>query len=142
MYCQKSDLTAWVLGKYLDRVEKLSPGVIDGMLDQVSQEINEFIGRRYKLPLNKIPAVLKRIAIVLTSYRCLGAITSLMNTEAMSDNDLIYIQSEAKRAYKELEDIAGGRLTLDMEDENAGGNQPIQAISPPRVFGPEVLKKY
>ena len=139
MYCSKNDLESWVLEAYLERLEQISPGLIDGMMEQVSLEIDEHLKCRFALPLPKVPATLRRIAAVLVGYRCLGAITSLMNTEAGSENDLLYIQREAAQAYKDLKEIAGGDLDIGLETETG---KALQSISPPRVFSDDLLKRY
>lgn len=121
MYCAPEELKQYVFQKYLDKIEQLEPGIIAGHISGVCAEIDDALRPRFVLPLANPPETVRRIARVLAAYRCVGSITSLMKTEASSENVWLPLQTQYKQAVKQLETIAGGKMDLGLE---ALGNEP------------------
>ena len=113
-YCTAADLATYVLQAYLDKLEELHPGLLDKNIAAVSQEIDDVLRPRYALPLATVPGTINRIAAVLTCYRSLGAITSLMDTDAGSDNQFLYVQDMVKQARADLGLIRDGKIDLGL----------------------------
>lgn len=135
-YCTTADLAEYVLQAYLDKLEELSPGLLDKNISSISEEIDDVLRPRYKLPLKGVPGTLRRIAAVLASYRSIGAITSLMDTDAGSDNQFLYIQDMVRQARKELELVRDGKIDLGLsllgeEEVSPGG---ISVKSPKKHY--------
>ena len=143
-YCDVSDLSRWVLQAYLDKVEELNPGLLQGAIDGVSAEIDDVLRKYYTLPLSTVPETVKRICAVLACYRCLGAITSLMDTEAQANNEYVYIQGQAKQAQKDLDAIRDGKVDLELEKIGVTSSSPdeIEVIAGSKLFGPDTWGKF
>ncbi len=143
-YCTTSDLSRWVFQPYLDAVEAKNPGLLQGVIDAVSLETDDVLRKLYVLPLTAVPETLKRICAVLACYRCLGAITSLMDTEAQANNEFIFIQGQAKQAQKDLEAIRDGKVDLELERLGAEEAKPreMEVITRPKMFGPDTWEKF
>lgn len=144
IYCSRLDLEDYVLRQYLDKVEELNPGVLEKHIGQVSSEIDDVLRHRYVLPLATVPETIKRIAAVMVCYRSIGAITSLMSTEAASNNQFIYIQNQNKAAEKSLIDIRKGDVDLGLLQLGAPvvDDGEMEVIVPPKIFSDDMLGGY
>ena len=110
-YCQATDLKGYVLQNYLDKVEELNPGSVQGHIDQASAEIDEALAQGgYAAPEGGASAALKRICAVMAAWRSIGQITSLMSSEASSNNEWLPLQRLNSRAEKDLDAIRAGKL--------------------------------
>jgi phage gp36-like protein len=116
MYCQKTDLTGYVLNAYLTAAEEQTPGIVDQTLANVSGEIDDALRSRFELPLAEVPGTLTRIAAVMASYRIVGAITSVMASEGGSNNEWIPLQTQYKQAVKDLEAVRSGKLDIGLKE--------------------------
>lgn len=136
MYCAAVDLAEFVLQAYLDKLEELNPGLLIKNIASVSQEIDDVLRPRYVLPLATVPGTIRRIAAVLVCYRSLGAITSLMDTDAGSDNQFLYIQDMVKQARKDLDLIREGKIDLGLTLLGAVEVSPggIMVSAPDKLF--------
>lgn len=114
-YCTADDLAQHVLQAYLDKLEALKPGLIAGHIEGVTREIDDRLRARFVVPLASPPETIKRICAVLAAFRVVGAITSVMRTEATSDNSWLPLQTLHKQALKELEAITTGDLDLGLD---------------------------
>jgi len=142
MYCSIADVKDYVLDKYLDAMEEQNSGVLDRMLESVSGEIDEAIQFRYNLPLSVIPQQLKRIAAVITAYRVIGAITSVVSSESSVENEFLYLQQMYKSAEKELNDIknkcADGLDPLHLDEDI----EKLEVYSCARTFTDQMLSMF
>lgn len=116
MYCERADLTDYVLEAYLVAAEEQTAGIVEKTIRNVSGEIDDALRARFELPLLQTPDTLKRIASVMVAYRVVGGITSLMNSEGGSNNDWIPIQTQYKQAIKDLESIRDGKLNIGLKE--------------------------
>ncbi|MGE4195328.1 MAG: DUF1320 domain-containing protein [Pseudodesulfovibrio sp.] len=114
MYCERTDLTDYVLEAYLTAAENQTAGIVDKTIANVSGEIDDALRARFELPLVSTPNTLKRIAAVIVSYRVVGGITSLMTSEGGSNNDWIPLQTQYKQAVRDLESIRDGKLNVGL----------------------------
>lgn len=135
MYCQRSDLTDYVLAAYLDAAEEQSPGIVDKTMANVAGEIDDALRPSFVMPLSTVPATLTRIAAVMSAYRVVGAITSLMSTETSGGNEWIPLQSQYKQAVKDLAAIRDARMDIGLEEL---GEQPAQGEAMATVTRPRM----
>ena len=115
-YCIEEDLTEYILAEYLEKFEEISSGIVDRKISTVSGEIDDALRGRYQLPLTSVPETLKRINAVLAAYQAAGAITSLVETAALSDNEFLFLQDMAKQARKDLDLIRQGKMDIGLEE--------------------------
>lgn len=116
MYCTQNDLTDYILEDYLLAVERKKPGLGEDTIKNVSGEIDDALRHRFVLPLSTIPATIIRICAVMSSFRMIGAITSLMESEASSGNEWLPLQTLYKQSVKDLESIRDGKLALGLKE--------------------------
>jgi phage gp36-like protein len=132
------------LQNYLDKIEELNPGVLADAIAAVSAEMDDVLRTLYVLPLATVPETLKRISAVLAAHRCVGAITSLMSSEAQTENEWIFLQGEAKQARKDLADIRDGKINLELERLGADQAKPegIRVLTRRRMFDADTWGKF
>ncbi len=116
MYCQRADLTDYVLNAYLVAAEEQTPGIVEKTIGNVSGEIDDALRARFELPLRQVPGTLTRIASVIAGYRIVGAITSVMAAEGGSNNEWIPLQTQYRQAVKDLEAIRDGHLDIGLKE--------------------------
>jgi len=116
VYCERADLTDYVLEAYLTAAEEQTPGIVAKTIQNVSGEIDDALRARFELPLATVPGTLKRIAAVIVSYRVVGGITSLMTSEGGSNNDWIPLQTQYKQAVKDLEAVRAANLDIGLKE--------------------------
>ena len=75
-----------------------------------------------------MPELVRYIATAISAYRVVGAITSLMDTEASSDNEWIPLQKQWKYCTDLLEDIVSGKQKLPLTEVNADREDPTFAV--------------
>ncbi len=133
--CQASHITDLLLPKYVQACEKLNPGLVDRVIDEVSGEVGDALSYRYPQPWPHVPELVRYIVAAIGAYRVIGAITSLMKTEATSENEWIPIQKQWKYATEFLEDIVRGRQKLPLEEAHPDREDPSVAVmSRPPLF--------
>ncbi|CAN2042516.1 putative DUF1320 domain-containing protein [Candidatus Magnetomoraceae bacterium gMMP-15] len=141
-YCTTQDIADYILQQYLDKLEEMNPGVLTRRMEAVFEEIDSGISSKYSLPLEFVPARLRRIAAVLAGYRAIGAITSLIETEAGTENQFLYLQREYMRVVKELNEIkeacSEGEDVLELEESS----NIIQVSTKNRIFTNSVWEQY
>ena len=133
IYCTADILTDFVLAQYLAKVEELNPGSVDRHIGQVSEEIDEaLLVGGYSIPTENNSATLTRMCAVMAAWRCIGEITSLMDTEAASDNEWLPLQKLNTRAEKELDKIRDGKL--NPVPDNSTDDCGIEVSAPEPIF--------
>ena len=114
--CTRESVCDRVLAVYVEKAEEFNPGVVDRTIEDVSGEIIDVLSYRYPQPWPNVPQLLANIASVFAAYRIMGAITSIVDTEAASDNEWIPLQQQFKSCEKQLDDLAKGKLKLPFEE--------------------------
>jgi hypothetical protein len=141
LYCTEADLKDYILEAYLDKLEEINPGICSRTLENVSAEILEAIHQGgHTIPETGYSAILKRICAVMTAYRCVGDITTLMDTEASSGNEWIPLQRLFEKSEKHLDKIREGKL--DPYPASANGDTGISVSAPDAMFGPSTWEKF
>lgn len=120
---------------YVAACEEQNPGLVDRTIEAVSGEIADALSYRYPQPWPQVPELVRYIATAISAYRVVGAITSLMDTEASSDNEWIPLQKQWKYCTDLLEDIVSGKQKLPLTEVNADREDPTFAVvSRPPLF--------
>ena len=141
-YCTESDLADHLLQAYLDALEAKNPGVLARMIASASIRIDEALSARYEVPFSPAPETIKHMAATFAAYEALSAITSLIDTEAGSNNEFLPLQREYSRLQKVLAEYAAGKTKvpgLAGEDGQAG---EVLVNAPPQQFGPDTWSKF
>ena len=124
-----------MLVKYVDACEKQNPGLVDRTIEAVSGEIADALSYRYPQPWPFVPELVRYIAAVISAYRVVEAVTSLVDTEETGNNEWIPLQKQWKYCTELLEDIASGKRKLPLAEANPDREDPTFAVvSRPPLF--------
>lgn len=106
---------------------EIDPVILDGALRAASDEIDSYVGGRYRLPLDPKPAHLTRICCDIARYVLTGDIRQ--ETEVINER--------YKAAVRFLELVASGKVTLGPARDGAitSADGSVQFIQGGRVFG-------
>lgn len=118
LLCNRENITDLLHKKYVEACEKQNPELVERTIRDVSGEIGDMLSYRYPQPWPYVPELIRYCAAVISAYRVVEAITTLVNTEAASENEWIPLQRQWKHVLELLEDIAKGRLKLPLEEVN------------------------
>ena len=133
--CGRADVLDIMHPKYVQACEQQNAGLVERTIEAVSGEIGDALSYRYPQPWPSVPELVRYIATVISAYRVAGAITSLMDTEASSDNEWLPLQKQWKYCTDMLGDIVSGRQKLPLSEANADREDPVFAVvSRPPLF--------
>lgn len=133
--CRREHILDLLLVKYVDACEKQNPGLVDRTIEAVSGEIADALSYRYPQPWPFVPELVRYIAAVISAYRVVEAITSLVDTEETGNNEWIPLQKQWKYCTELLEDIASGKRKLPLAEANPDREDPTFAVvSRPPLF--------
>ncbi|MGB0683401.1 MAG: gp436 family protein [Magnetovibrionaceae bacterium] len=108
-----------------DREEPYTNAIVDGVLDtalaDAGHEIDGYIGARYTLPLNPVPALLVPIACALTR--------AYLHVDAMPEE----VSEKRDDALRKLKDISKGTMALPNPTSEPTPNESGAAV----LSGPE-----
>lgn len=135
LLCRREHILDLLLVKYVDACEKQNPGLVDRTIEAVSGEIADALSYRYPQPWPFVPELVRYIAAVISAYRVVEAVTSLVDTEETSNNEWIPLQKQWKYCTELLEDIASGKRKLPLAEANPDREDPTFAVvSRPPLF--------
>lgn len=126
--CGRDDVLDLMHPKYVQACEKQNPGLVERTLEAVSGEIGDALSYRYPQPWPYVPELVRYIATAISAYRVVGAITSLMDTEASNENEWIPIQKQWRYCTGLLEDIVSGKQKLPLEEVNPDREEASVAV--------------
>ena len=133
--CRREHILDLLLVKYVDACEKQNPGLVDRTIEAVSGEIADALSYRYPQPWPFVPELVRYIAAVISAYRVVEAVTSLVDTEETGNNEWIPLQKQWKYCTELLEDIASGKRKLPLAEANPDRDDPTFAVvSRPPLF--------
>jgi len=143
VYCGSDDLKDYVLEAYLAKAEELNPGGAERHLAQVSEEIDgALLQAGHALPLKRVPGKLKQLAAVITAFRVVSNITSLMQDSGTSGNEWLGLQTLHKQAVKDLDSIRSGDLDLFPTVDPEPAEHGLEVSTQPRIFGDDVWRRF
>ena len=132
--CEREHLIDLLHLKYVEACERQNPGLVQRTIEAVSGEIGDALSYRYPQPWPYVPELVRYIAAVVSAYRVVEAITSLVDTEASSDNEWIPLQKQWKYVTDLLEDIVRGRLKLPLDEANPDREEASVAVMTRKPF--------
>ncbi|MDY0348762.1 MAG: hypothetical protein RBR13_08025 [Tenuifilaceae bacterium] len=109
-WCTREDLTQYVLAAYLDAADGKNPGVVDRAMAAVHGEMAEALLAGGFGGYNGSSAILTRIAAVLSAWRSVAAITSLVQSEGGGTTEWNPLLHERRKAEADLDAIRRGIL--------------------------------
>lgn len=112
--CERQNITDLLHVKYVEACERQNPELVERTIEAVSGEIGDMLSYHYPQPWPYIPELIRYCCAVISAYRIVEAITSLVDTEAASDNEWLPLQKQWREVLDLLEDIAKGRLKLPL----------------------------
>ena len=135
LLCRREHILDLLLVTYVDACEKQNPGLVDRTIEAVSGEIADALSYRYPQPWPFVPELVRYIAAVISAYRVVEAVTSLVDTEETGNNEWIPLQKQWKYCTELLEDIASGKRKLPLVEANPDREDPTFAVvSRPPLF--------
>lgn len=134
LLCNRENITDLLHKKYVEACEKQNPELVERTIRDVSGEIGDMLSYRYPQPWPYVPELIRYCAAVISAYRVVEAITTLVTTEAASENEWIPLQKQWKHVLELLEDIAKGRLKLPLEEANPDRENAVFAVVSRKPF--------
>lgn len=133
--CGRDDVLDLMHPKYVQACEKQNPGLVERTIEAVSGEIGDALSYRYPQPWPYVPELVRYIATAISAYRAVGAITSLMDTEASSDNEWLPLQKQWRYCTGLLEDIVRGKQKLPLDEAKPDREDAsVAVVSRPPLF--------
>lgn len=133
--CRREHIVDLLHAKYMEACEKQNPGLVERTIEAVSGEVSDALSYRYPQPWPYVPELVRYIVAVISAYRVVEAITSLVDTEESGDNEWIPLQKQWKYCTDLLEDIVSGKQKLPLSEANPDREDPTFAVvSRPPLF--------
>lgn len=104
---------------------------IEQAIDEAQALCNGYIGKRYKLPLARVPGLLSAWARAITRYK--------LHQDRISDERTDPVARDYRDALKFLALVAEGKFSLGIEDPEAEGPGEVRIDPGAKVFGREFL---
>ena len=134
LLCERQNITDLLHVKYVEACERQNPELVERTIAAVSGEIGDMLSYRYPQPWPYIPELIRYCCAVISAYRIVEAITSLVDTEDGRDNEWLPLQKQWKEVLNLLEDIAKGRLKLPLEEANPDREEASVAVVSRKPF--------
>lgn len=135
LLCNRGHIVDLLHAPYVEACEKQNPGIVDRTIEAVSGEVGDALSYRYPQPWPYVPELVRYIAAVISAYRVVEAITSLVDTEASSENEWLPLQKQWKYCTDLLADLASGKLKLPLEEANPDREEAsVAVVSKPPFF--------
>ena len=135
LLCRKEHILDLLHADYVAACEEQNPGLVERTIEAVSGEVSDALSYRYPQPWPYVPELIRYIAAVISAYRVVEAITSLVDTEASSANEWLPLQKQWKYVTELLEDIVSGKQKLPLEETNPDREEAsVAVVSRPPLF--------
>ncbi len=133
-YCSRTDLEGYVLSAYLDAAEKLRAGAVAQHIAQVSAEIDDALAPLYQVPLDPVPATVKRVCAVLAAYRVVGGVTTLVTEGGTTKDEWIPLQAAVKQAQIDMDAMRAGKSGYGLDGYELVDQSVVVTADKP-IFG-------
>lgn len=133
-FCTREQITDLLLDKYVAACEKLNPGIVDRTITAVTGEVAGLLMARYPQPWPYVPTIVSYVVSVIAAYRIPQAITSLVGTEAASDNEWLPLQKQWKYCTDLLDDWVKERARLEFDGVNEREDASLAVVAPKKHF--------
>ena len=135
LLCRRDHIVDLLHAAYVEACEAQNPGLVERTIEAVSGEVADALSYRYPQPWPYVPELIRYIAAVISAYRVVEAITSLVDTEASSANEWLPLQKQWKYVTGLLEDIVSGKQKLSLEETNPDREEAsVAVVSRPPLF--------
>lgn len=135
LLCRRDHIVDLLHAAYVEACEVQNPGLVERTIEAVSGEVSDALSYRYPQPWPYVPELIRYIAAVISAYRVVEAITSLVDTEASSANEWLPLQKQWKYVTGLLEDIVSGKQKLPLEETNPDREEAsVAVVSRPPLF--------
>ena len=135
LFCTRDQITDLLLADYVQACEEKNPGLVDRTVAAVTGEIMSMLSYRYPQPWPTVPELIRYITGVISAYRIVEAITTLVDSEATVDNEWLPLQKQWKYCTELLEDIRDGKQKLtDLDEAFLDREEPTFAVVSPKPF--------
>ncbi|WP_300803251.1 phage protein Gp36 family protein [uncultured Desulfovibrio sp.] len=135
LLCRRDHIVDLLHAAYVAACEVQNPGLVERTIEAVSGEVSDALSYRYPQPWPYVPELIRYIAAVISAYRVVEAITSLVDTEASSANEWLPLQKQWKYVTELLEDIVSGKQKLPLEETNPDREEAsVAVVSRPPLF--------
>lgn len=94
-----------------DRDGQVDEASVTRAMTEATGEIESYISKRYTIPLNPVPPLIRRVCVDIAVYHLAGVTGATMTNE---------IRARYERAIGLLRDISGGRAGLGAYDPGNG----------------------
>lgn len=132
--CSRENITDLLHAEYVAACEGQNPGLVERTIRDVSGEIGDMLSYRYPQPWPYVPEIVRYIAAVISAYRIVEAITTLVKSEASDANEWIPLQKQWKQCLEWLDDIAKGKLKLPLPEANPDREEASVAVIARKPF--------
>lgn len=126
--CERKHIIDLLHEKYVQACEEQNSELVARTIEAVSGEIGDALSYRYPQPWPYVPELARYICAVISAYRVVEAITSLVDSEAASDNEWLPLQKQWKYVTDLLDQIAKGKLKLPLEEANPDREEASVAV--------------
>ncbi len=135
LLCKREHLTDLLHAAYMQACEEQNPGIVERTIEAVSGEVGDALSYRYPQPWPYVPELVRYIAAVISAYRVVEAITSLVDSEASEGNEWIPLKKQWKQCLSMLDDIAKGKLKLPLDETHPDREDAsVAVVSRPALF--------
>lgn len=135
LLCDRAAIVDLLHAKYVEACEKQNQGIVERTIEAVSGEIGDALSYRYPQPWPSVPELVRYIAAVLSAYRVVEAITSLVSSEAGDNNEWIPLQKQWRYCTGLLEDIVRGKQKLPLDEAKPDREEAsVAVVSRPPLF--------
>ena len=134
LFCTRDQITDLLLVDYVEACEGKNPGLVDRTIEAVTGEIATVLSYRYTQPWPSVPDIIRYIASVISAYRVVEAITTLVDSESEVGNEWVPLQKQWKYCTDLLKDIRDGKLKLPLDEANPDREEPTFAVGSPEPF--------
>lgn len=76
--CNRDNIIDLLHADYVAACEEQTPGIVERTIEAVSGEVGDALSYRYPQPWPYVPELVRYIAAVISAYRVVEAITSLV----------------------------------------------------------------
>ena len=134
LLCTREHVLDLLLQDYVAACEEQNSELVARTIEAVSGEIRDRLAYRYPQPWPLVPELVRYIASVISAYRVACAITSLVNTEASTDNEWLPLQRQWQKCEDLLAGIVAGRQKLPLPEANPDREDASVAVASPDVI--------
>ena len=132
--CDRAAIVDLLHAKYVEACEGQNPGIVDRTIKAVSGEVGDALAYRYPQPWPYVPELVRYIAAVISAYRVVKATTSLVSSEAASDNEWLPLQKQWRYCTDLLASIAAGKTKLPLEESHPDREEASVAVVTRNTF--------